>query len=82
MRELRQDFKLRLEMMAAFKVENSSARVFFWPLSSLPSFEPEQQNTVARDISERAIKLPSFHDISNKETERVVDTLAATLGKV
>jgi perosamine synthetase len=66
----------RENLMAAFKAENIDARVFFWPLSSLPSFEPVKQNTVAWDIPERAINLPSFHDMTIEEMERVVGVIA------
>jgi perosamine synthetase len=64
-------------VMAAFRLENIDARVFFWPLSSLPSFEPAPHNTIAWDIPERAINLPSYHDITAEEMERVVGTLNA-----
>jgi perosamine synthetase len=65
----------REDLMAAFKAENIDARVFFWPLSSLPSFEPALENTVAWDIPERAINLPSFHDITEAEMERVTGVI-------
>ena len=65
----------REQLMADFKAENIDARVFFWPLSSLPSFQPVRQNTIAWDIPERAINLPSFHDMTTNELERVVGTL-------
>ncbi len=65
----------REKLMAAFKAENIDARVFFWPLSSLPSFQPIKQNAIAWDIPERAINLPSFHEISPHELERVANVL-------
>ncbi len=65
----------REHLMAAFKAENIDARVFFWPLSSLPSFKPVEQNKVARDIPERAINLPSYHDITEEEMKRVVGVI-------
>ncbi len=65
----------REHLMAAFKSENIDARVFFWPLSSLPSFEPVKTNKVAWDIPERAINLPSFHDISEEELDRVIGVI-------
>ncbi|MEO9167290.1 MAG: DegT/DnrJ/EryC1/StrS family aminotransferase, partial [Aestuariivirga sp.] len=65
----------REQLMAAFKAENIDARVFFWPLSGLPSFEPVKQNSIAWDIPERAINLPSFHDMSEVEMDRVVKVL-------
>jgi perosamine synthetase len=55
----------------AFVAENIDARVFFWPLSSLPPFKPNQKNLVAYEIPERAINLPSYFDMTEFEIERV-----------
>lgn len=54
----------REELQALFKEENVDARVFFWPLSSLPMFEDKPINKLAWDIPTRAINLPSYHEIS------------------
>jgi perosamine synthetase len=59
-------------LMPAFSRENIDARVFFWPLSGLDMFEPCRINANAWDIPERAINLPSFHDITQQEQDRVV----------
>ena len=69
----------REKLMEAFKIENIDARVFFWPLSSLPSFHPVEQNTHAWDIPRRAINLPSYHDISEVDCLRVVECLTGVL---
>lgn len=61
----------REKLQAAFAAENADARVFFWPLSSLPMFEDKPTNTVAWDIPSRAINLPSYHEIKDCEIERV-----------
>tara|TARA_Y100000389_G_scaffold167531_1_gene172777 strand:- start:24565 stop:25689 length:1125 start_codon:yes stop_codon:yes gene_type:complete len=61
----------REKIKASFDKENIDARVFFWPLSSLPMFDIVDENVVARSISMRAINLPSFHDISNEEIDRI-----------
>ena len=61
----------RETLQEAFSADNIDARVFFWPLSSLPAFTPAHQNRVAYDIPGRAINLPSYHDISSGELERV-----------
>ena len=65
----------REKLMDAFKAENIDARVFFWPLSSLPSFQPVKKNGVAWDVPDRAINLPSFHDIREEELDRVVSVI-------
>ena len=59
----------------AFIKDNIDARVFFWPLSSLDMFENNLENTIAADISSRAINLPSYNDIANHELQLVVDVI-------
>jgi perosamine synthetase len=66
----------REQLQSAFSFENIDARVFFWPLSSLPSFEVIQANTFAYQIPERSINLPSYHDISEGEMSRVVQVVS------
>jgi perosamine synthetase len=61
----------RERLLVAFAAENVDARVFFWPLSSLPMFAPLKSNINAQLIPERAINLPSYHDISLIEQDRV-----------
>jgi perosamine synthetase len=63
----------RDEIQAALRSENIDARVFFHPLSSLPMFEDRQININAWDIPNRAINLPSFHDMTDEELSIVVD---------
>ena len=65
----------REKLQAAFAAENADARVFFWPLSSLPMFESVRGNFWAWNIPERAINLPSFHDIGPGDIERVVGVI-------
>ena len=71
----------RPSLQNAFKQENIDARVFFWPLSSFPIFGTEQINTNARSIQERAINLPSFHDITLEEQERVARVIASLMAR-
>jgi perosamine synthetase len=65
----------REQLQAAFAKENTDARVFFWPISSLPMFESVCSNVVAWDIPNRAINLPSYHDIGADDIERVVGVI-------
>lgn len=62
----------REALQAAFAADNTDARVFFHPLSSLPMFKPAPGNVVAQDIPQRAINLPSYHDITQCDLDRVV----------
>ncbi|MDE2598236.1 MAG: DegT/DnrJ/EryC1/StrS family aminotransferase [Rhodocyclaceae bacterium] len=71
----------RERLQAEFKDENVDARVFFWPLSSLPFFSPAPENKNAWDIPGRSINLPSFHDITEPELARVADVVLGMLEK-
>ena len=70
----------REKLQAAFAAENIDARVFFYPLSSLPMFVDNLANTNAWDIPSRAINLPSYHDISAHQLNRVVDVIKILIG--
>ena len=66
---------VRETLQAAFAEDNIDARVFFHPLSSLPMFEERPNNRIAWDIPARAINLPSFHDMTNVEQDRIVSVI-------
>jgi perosamine synthetase len=59
-------------MLALFKAENIDGRVFFHPLSSLPMFRGHPQPRHSYDIPRRAINLPSYHDMTEAEQDRVI----------
>jgi perosamine synthetase len=59
------------KIKAAFVAENADARVFFWPLSSLPMFKPIKANLNSWHIAGRAINLPSYHEIETVEINRI-----------
>ncbi|MCP5189378.1 MAG: DegT/DnrJ/EryC1/StrS family aminotransferase [Pseudomonadales bacterium] len=69
----------RDKLLTAFEVANIDARVFFYPLSSLPMFGSRCENKNAREIPCRAINLPSFHDMSQADMERVCDVVSGLL---
>ena len=58
-------------LQQAFSAANIDARVFFHPLTSLPMFTEQRENRHAYDIPERAINLPSYHDMTEDEIDRV-----------
>lgn len=60
-------------LMTEFNKSNIDARVFFNPLSSLPMFDSILTNHNAFDIHNRAINLPSYHDMNEAEISRVID---------
>lgn len=70
----------REKLQAAFAAENIDARVFFWPLSSLPPFsEPAGWSATANDLPGRAINLPSYHDLAQGDLQRVAETARGLL---
>jgi len=63
----------RERVIGTFRENSIDARVFFWPLSMLPAFNGRPvNNEVSRGIYQRAINLPSYHDISEDDLSRVV----------
>jgi perosamine synthetase len=66
-------------LQAAFIKENIDARVFFHPLSSLPALGEHVGNAMSSSISMRAINLPSFHDISRTDQDRVIDVIKSVV---
>lgn len=71
----------REDLQAAFAEENIDARVFFYPLSSLPVFGGKALNQRASDICERAINLPSYHDMTLDDMQRVVSVVKRILAR-
>ena len=70
----------RETLLEAFAAENIDARVFFHPLSSLPMFEDCPANKTAWSLPGRAINLPSYHDMTAQEIERVVAVVRTMTG--
>ncbi|WP_439409368.1 DegT/DnrJ/EryC1/StrS family aminotransferase [Bradyrhizobium sp. DASA03076] len=62
----------REKLVAAFAANNIDARVFFHPLSSLSMFDDVPDNRHAHDIPHRAINLPSYHDMTPEDQDRVI----------
>jgi perosamine synthetase len=57
------------------KKNSIDSRPFFYPLSSLPMFELKKNNTVSYDICERGVNLPSYHDLSYEEVQKVCNLI-------
>lgn len=62
----------REALLAAFKDDDIDGRVFFWPLSMLPMFEDQPNHIVGYGLYVRAVNLPSYHDLSESEMDRVI----------
>ena len=72
------DAKLNIsrdKLINAFKEANIDARVFFYPLSSLDFFEDCIHNINAWDIPSRAVNLPSYHDMTVEDIDRVCNVI-------
>lgn len=69
----------REALLAAFKADNIDGRVFFWPLSSLSMFEPRPSHIVSHTLSSRAVNLPSYHDLTAEEMDRVAGHVMTAL---
>ena len=69
----------RGRLLQRFQEHGIDGRVFFYPLSSLPMFQPKRENEVSYDIFERAINLPSYHDLTDDDLLRVVEEVKAVL---
>lgn len=65
----------RPDLLRSLKNADIDGRVFFWPLSKLPMFAPVETNRVSYEISERGVNLPSYHDLSNSDCERVISVI-------
>lgn len=62
----------RDRLIEVFNAEGIDGRVFFWPLSDLPMFTPIPTNRIARVLSRRGMNLPSYHDMTDADMDRVI----------
>lgn len=62
----------RQSLLSAMQSDSIDARVFFWPLSTLPMFEACPGHAISHGLSARALNLPSYHDLSEADIDRVV----------
>ena len=69
----------RGSLLAAFNENEIDGRVFFWPLSMLPMFKEEPQNLVSYGLYERALNLPSYHEIKKAEIKKIAKVVRSFL---
>jgi perosamine synthetase len=69
----------REQVIAAFRADDIDARVFFWPLSMLPPFDGERPAPTSHRLYRRAMNLPTYHDITEAEMDRVVAVVRSVL---
>ncbi|SNT63951.1 perosamine synthetase [Tardiphaga sp. OK246] len=65
----------RAALLAEFKNSEIDGRVFFWPLSTLPFFDSQTGNAIAHDLHERAVNLPSYHDLQTSDIQRISEVI-------
>ena len=66
-------------LLTAFGNDNIDGRVFFSPLSMLPMFKSKPKNVVSYRLFKRAVNLPSYHDVTDLDIERVSQHIIAHL---
>ncbi len=64
----------RERLIERFKADNIDARVFFHPLSSLPMFSSQLEHTNSYSLPLRAMNLPSYHEMTRKEQDQVIQS--------
>ena len=69
----------REALLADFKADNIDGRVFFWPLSSMPMFANSRTPPRSGSIGDRALNLPSYHELNSAEQARVCNMLHSHL---
>jgi perosamine synthetase len=62
----------RDSLLTQFAADNIDGRVFFWPLSMLPMFHQRPENVVSYALHKRAVNLPTYHDLSEEQMDRVI----------
>jgi perosamine synthetase len=70
----------RETLLDLFKADNIDGRVFFWPLSMLSMFENRPDNIVSNELCLRGVNLPSYHDLSELNLDRIIQHLHAYFG--
>ena len=70
----------REALLGVLRDADIDGRVFFWPLSMLPMFESSRCNGVAYGLYGRALNLPSYHDLTSAEMDRVTEAIKSVLG--
>jgi perosamine synthetase len=68
-------------LLPAFAEANIDARVFFYPLSSVELFRAVPNNVNAWDLPTRAINLPSYHDMTDGDQDRIIAILQQFISK-
>jgi len=69
----------REAVLAEFERQQIGSRVFFWPLTMQPMFADKPDNRVSYSLYSRALNLPSYHDLTECEMDRVTAVIRTAL---
>jgi len=73
-------------LLQEFKKNNIDGRVFFWPLSLVRNnddrFIKAGDNSVSYGLYNRAVNLPCYHDITERDVDRVVCCVKQVIGSI
>lgn len=69
----------RDSLLQALNEKGVSARPFFYPVSSFPTFETCSANTVSFRLGERGLNLPSYFDMTEDDVRYACDVLRESL---
>ena len=69
----------RADVLESLRLAGIDARIFFQPLGDTPVFAgiARKPTPVSHDLAQRAFNLPSYHDMSRMDQDRVVNAILA-----
>lgn len=70
----------REQVLARFREGNIDGRVFFYPLSGMPMFAGSERGRLSWDLPERAVNLPTYHDMTTADQDAVVAAVRGCYG--
>jgi perosamine synthetase len=71
----------RQALLRCFEASHIDGRVFFWPLSWTGHFQVRHDIPVSRAISPYGVNLPTYHDMTQEDIDRVVAVLTNFLNQ-
>jgi perosamine synthetase len=66
-------------LLRRLAADNIDGRVFFWPLSSVPPFNDGSTFSISHHLYRRAVNLPTYYELGEKEMDRVLGHIKASL---
>lgn len=63
------------QILTTFGKNNIDGRAFFAPLSTQANFIKQDKNTIAYSIFQRAVNLPSYHELRPSDLDRVINAI-------